>query len=630
MSVIPTEMRIKNLFCMLVLFLLCVVRVSLCTERNTKYITIDEIKPGMEAYCLTAYKGAEIEKFKLEVLSVVRNVRPGRDAILVQGTDKRFIHTGPVAGCSGSPVYIDGRLAGALAFGWTFSKDPLYGVTPIEEMLSVGEETKNLKLKTQSPKPKTQNYGIGYVFDFSKPIDFAEIDRQITAAQFSGNNPGLIGTTLPCPLITSGLPAGVCERLDTAVRPFGLMAVAGIGGGVLSSVSRPTAFAGTSRPLQQQGATALVPGASLVVPLVTGDISMEVVGTVTEVVGDDVYGFGHSFLGYGPIDLPMATGYVHTVVSSVVRSFKFASSVDIVGALTTDESTAVRGRIGAKARMFPLTITVERYNDTEKRVYNCQLADNRLLTPIVLRAAVAGAALHRGKLPPEHTIEYKVAINTGDTEPIAFENISTSRGLDEMTAESVGPVAVLMNNPYKQVGIKSIDFNIRIVPKNVVSHIWSVDLSDSKVKAGQSIEVAVVVESFLADKKEYQCSVEIPQNLAPGKYDLLVCGSNDYKKFLREATPYRFVAQNIRTLVEAVNRLLAIKRNKLYCLLVLPPGGVAVEKAELPDLPATKTLVLQDAKRTLKLTPYSHWVEKSVETGTVVIDKKVMHITVEK
>ena len=102
-----------------------------------RYISVDEIKPGMEAYCLTVYKGTTVEKFGVEVLSVVHDFMPGRDAILVRGTDERFIHTGPVAGCSGSPVYIDGRLAGALATGWQFSKDPLYGVTPIADMLRV-------------------------------------------------------------------------------------------------------------------------------------------------------------------------------------------------------------------------------------------------------------------------------------------------------------------------------------------------------------------------------------------------------------------------------------------------------------------------------------------------------------
>ena len=112
---------------------------------KSRYITIDEIKPGMSAYCLTVYKGTNIEKFDLEVIDVIHNFQPGRNAILVMGTDPRFVHTGPVAGCSGSPVYINGRLAGALAFGWNFSKDPLYGVTPIAEMLRVGSVGSNVQ-----------------------------------------------------------------------------------------------------------------------------------------------------------------------------------------------------------------------------------------------------------------------------------------------------------------------------------------------------------------------------------------------------------------------------------------------------------------------------------------------------
>jgi len=593
---------------------------SLCAKSldAKRYIGIDEIAPGMEAYCLTGYKGTKIEKFDLEVLSVVHDIEPGRNAILVQGTDERFIHTGPVAGASGSPVYIEGRLAGALAFAWFFSKDPLYGVTPIEEMLRVGQETKKSKIKTES-------YGLGYDFDFSKPIDFAQIDKRIRSFSIGNwkSQTGNYLAPLPCPLITSGLPAGVCEQLNTAVEPFGLMAISGISGGN-SSLVRPTS--------DEQQATRLVPGACLAVPLVTGDIAMDVIGTVTEVEGDKVYGFGHSLLGlgYGPIDLPMATGKVHTVVSSVRRSFKFATAVEIVGALTTNESTAICGQIGAKARMIPLTITVHRYNDTEKRVYNCRVANNRLITPMVLRYAVAGAVLMLGDLPPDHMVKYKVAINIEDADPITFENISTNLGLAEMLIEGTVPVATLLNNPYKKVDIKSINYDVRIMAKNIASHIWSVDLSDSKVKAGEQIEVKVVVESVLAEKKKYRYSLKIPENTAPGRYDLIVCGGYDYQRFLREAAPYRFVPQNLATLVEAMNNLLKIRRDKLYCILVLPTSGIAVEKAELPDLPDTKTLVLGDAKRTLKTQPYPHWLESSLQTGTVVVDKKVMRITVEK
>jgi len=603
---------------------------------SNKYISVDEVKPGMEAYCLTCYKGTEIEKFDVEVLSVVRNISPGRDTILVQGTDERFIHTGPVGGCSGSPVYIDGRLAGALAFAWFFSKDPLYGVTPIEEMLKVGRvggsnSCRAKPVPSEAEGSRGQVGQVAFAFDFSKPIDFAEIDEQIATPRLSKNS-GLSGVSvLPCPLITSGLPAKVCEQLKAWVEPFGLMVVPGIS----SASGPPPSRQGWPSPLpSQEGAggkvVQLEPGAVLAVPLASGDIVMFVLGTATEVIGDEVYGFGHSLLSYGPVDLPMATGQVYTVMSSMYRSFKLGGMLEIVGALTADESAAVFGRIGAKARMIPLTVKVDRYNDPETRVYNCQIVNNQLLTPLILRSAVAGAAFYLGDFPPEHMIVYKVAIAVEGAETITFENASTGIGLNEMIMESVGSVALLMNNPYKRADIESIDFDIRVVPKSIISHIWSVDISDSEVKAGDQVDIEVVVESFLGGKEEYQFSLKIPGALTPGRYELIVCGSNDYRRFLMKAVPHKFTAQSFSDLIEALNHSLQIKRDKLYCLLTLPPGGVTVEKAELPDLPATKALVLQNTKRALRTRPYQHWLEKSLETSTIVIDRKIMSITVEK
>lgn len=585
----------------------------------TKYIDVDEIRPGMEAYCLTIYKGTEIEKFALDVLSVVRNIEPGRDAILVQGTDERFIHSGPVWGCSGSPVYIDGRLAGALSFCYYFSKDPLYRVTPIRDILRVGHQG-NSASKPITAKAAGDVWEPAFAFDFSRPIDFAEINRQITTGRLPAKNTQAGLAFLPCPLITSGLPVEVCEQLNASVEPFGLVAVPGAAG---------VGTADTAKSVQQPNDVRLAPGACLIVPLISGDITIAAIGTVTEVVGDKVYGFGHEFLGSGQIDLPMATGQVHTIVSSVFRSFKFATPIETVGALTADEYTAVYGQIGAKAKTIPLVIMVDRYNDTRKRVYNCRVADNQQLTPLVLRSAVAGAALMLGNLPPDNTIEYKIVIDIEGTAPIIFENVSTDAGLDDMLEESAGSVAILLNNPYKKVDIKSINFDVRILPKNISSRIWSVDLSDSRVKPGDEMDVAVVLESFLAEKKKYRCTLKIPRDLAPGKYDLILCGGNGYQEFLMKNAPYKFVPQSLETLVAAMNNLLTIGRDKLYCLLVLPPAGVAVERAELPDLPATKVLLLQDDKRALRSQPHQRWLEESLTTGTVIIDEKTMQITVE-
>ncbi|MHC4324854.1 MAG: hypothetical protein ACYSUX_11345 [Planctomycetota bacterium] len=574
-----------------------------------KYIGLDEIKPGMEAYCLTEYGVAGIEKFGMEVVDVVRNINPSSspgsiDAILVKGTDDRFIHTGPVAGCSGSPVYIDGRLAGALAFTWTYAKDPLYGATPIAEMLTVG--------RGGNSEQRAGRVDLG--IDFSAPIDFAEIDKRLSSGLLRASSGFRGANYLPCLLITSGLPSEVREQLGAIVEPFGLMVVAG----------------GSSGSANAERQTRLAPGAALAVPMVSGDISMSTSGTVTEVIGDKVYAFGHFLLGYGQIDLPMATAKVHTVVSNMSSSFKLTSVLETVGALTDDEATGVVGKIGAEAKTIPLTIRVDRYNDTEKRLYNCRLANNRMMSPFYVRMAVMGAAFQSGDLPLEHMVEYKVNIGIKDAGSIAFENISSGMGLNQLATECYSTIGLLMNNPFGVVDIESIEVEMRIMPRSVVSRIWSVDLSDSKVKAGRSIEITAVLESVLAGKKQYQWNLEIPEDLAPGKYQLTLCGYRDYEQFLVKAVPQRFVAQSKASLIEALNNSLQIDRDKLYCLLALPSGGVIIEKAELPDLPATRALILQDTKRAMRVRPYSHWLERNLETGAVVIDKRVLQITVEK
>ncbi|MFN2222528.1 MAG: hypothetical protein ACK2UH_08260, partial [Candidatus Promineifilaceae bacterium] len=446
-----------------------------------RYIGVEEIRAGMDAYCLTDYGQAGIEKFALKVVDVIRDIDPGHDAILVMGTDDRFKHTGPVGGCSGSPVYIDGRLAGALAFGWTFPKDPLYGVTPIKEMLEVGRTNPNLAGRRAGREP-------AFTFDFSQPIDLAAVNEQIMSRRLIGSGPTNGATALPCPLLISGLPTDVSQRLASDFEAMGFMAVPGLAGSASSGDDAPSE---------------LKPGGTLTVPLVTGDIRLNVMGTVTEVRDDRVYAFGHSFLGYGSLNLPMAGGKVYTVVSTLMRSFKLGTSTEIVGALTVDEYAAVSGKIGAEPRMVPLSIRVERYNDPMARSYDCQVAYNDLLTAQLVRSAIAAAALQLGTLPPDHTIEYDVAIDLADGQSVRFGNVSTSTGLLEPAAEIGGALALLMNNPYDGPEIKALDFTIRMRPDNITAHLWSVDVVDPQIEPGQDLDIDVVVESFLSEKRRY-------------------------------------------------------------------------------------------------------------------------------
>jgi hypothetical protein len=583
---------------------LCGVGISQTLDK-TRYIGIDEIKPGMKAYCLTIYEGTKIEKFPLEVIDIARNIEPGRNAILVQGTDPRFEHTGPVAGCSGSPVYIEGRLAGALAFGWPFSKDALYGVTPIEEMHRAGEV---------EPLPQCSSNFAG--LDFTKPIDLGE------AADAIGN-PKKMSTALPTGagmletvVATSTLPSETAAQLEKMGSAMGFVPVSGLGQGDPDpNLVKNTKFE---------------PGSAIVVPMVDGDIKMAALGTVTDVDGDKIYAFGHSFLGQGSIELPIATGQVSTVVASLMRSFKFGSALEVKGALIADEATAIVGTTKKQARTIPLSIKIDRFNDSQVRTYKCRLASHEMISPTTLMTTLSAAATMRGPLPPEHSIYYKAKIGIDGLAPIEFENNSTGDEAAGMIKDGVGAIALLMNNPFKRVCISSLDFEAKILPKSILSHIWSVTVSDTTVKAGGTVDITTVVEPYLAAKQTYRQSIKIPENTKPGDYELLVTGADGYGSFLRKAAPERFVAEDLDTLVSAIRSIAEIRRDRLYYVLQMPAGGVTIESEQLRDLPASKAMMLRDDKRTITMQPAMNWIQKDVATDSIVSDAKTVKITVEQ
>jgi hypothetical protein len=570
---------------------------------KTRYITIDEITPGMDAVCLTVYKGTEIEKFNLKVVDVIRNIMPGRNAILVMGTDERFIHTGPVAGCSGSPVYIDNRLAGALAFGWAYSKDPLYGVTPIEEMLQVDKN---------NPAQKT---ALAPNLDFSSPIDLKKAyDQTINCAKSASSATGPL-SMLPCPIATS-LPQTSFEGFTDVFQSLGLLPVSASG----STSDRFSEY--TDIPME--------PGGIITLPLVFGDIDLSATGTITEVVGDRIYAFGHSFLGEGPIDIPMATGYVHTVVASLVRSFKFGQTIDIKGAIYADQSTTVVGTIGKKAVTIPMRLTVERFNDEKIRTYNCQIVSHQYFTPLLAGMCLSGTATMLGNLPADHSVQYKTRIGIKGYEPICLENFSSFTQLKDCIEDSIGALSLIMNNPYDRPQITALDFEVKILPKTEISHIWSFDISNMTPKPGQTITAWVTLESYLTGHKNYKTQLTIPDNIPPGRYKLLLSGTADYMDFATKAAPYKYTPENLPSLIIIINNIANTKRNNLHMVLNLPPGGITIETAQLPELPLSKTLLLNDEKRSMITKPAAQWLEKTIPVDTIVLDSRSLDIVVEE
>lgn len=567
---------------------------------TSRYIPIDEISTDMEAYCLSVFLGTEVEKFDLKILSVVRGMRPGQDMILVIGTDERFLKSSAVHGCSGSPVYIDGRMAGALAAGWDGSLEPLYLVRPINNMLKVG-----------SSDPATAGGNrVSVDYDYSKPLDLeASYQQFIERLQ---NTPVRSQMSLP---LSSSLPSHVIEPLNGAFEGAGLIPVT-------SASLLP------SRSFSEAGQ--FEPGSVLAMVFCGGDISLSSTGTVTEVVGDQVFGFGHQFRGRGAVNYPIAAGIVHAVVASRSSSFKFASPGPILGTLEYDQTSAVRGTIGKMPQTIALSIDVGRYDAPERRRYDCYLAVDPDLTPVVLQAALSGAVEMQGTYPLEHAVRYSGQVVADGKDIFKFDNLSSQLAMLEASMEIASVVRLLLGNPFGTVKIDSIDVKVDLEPTNLTASVWAVNVSQVNVRPGQVVSASVVLRSYRSQDETVTIDFKIPETLSPGKYTIKILGPNEYRSFVSGMAPQKFLATDVPSLKTALNGVLQYRRDRLYAVMQTPASGLVIRRDELGQLPPTKMLLMQDRKRLLPLEAYKEWTESSIPLDNIVSGKAEIEITVER
>lgn len=583
-------------FIIFILTLFCFNSEAAETE-SASTISLDEIRADMEAYCLTVFSGSRVERFGMKVLSVVRGYRPGQNMILVLGTDERFKDTGAIHGCSGSPVFIDGRLAGALAAGWDGSLDPLYMVRPIEDMMQVG---------SVESAPNTTS-DMAFHFDFSEPLDLADIyQRSMDRLQNHACEPGML---IP---LSSSLPSHVYETFAGPLRRMGFV-----------PVSAPGAL-----PSDDE-ATAFEPGGMLAVVLCGGDISLAATGTVTDILGDQLYGFGHAFKGQGPTNLPIAAGVVHTVVASRNMSFKFSSPGPILGTLEFDQSFGIRGTVGAAPKTIPLTIRVDRENAPGPRTYNCYLASDRTYTPLVLQVALNGAALLDGALPPEHTVRYESRVHIKGREPLILNNMTSGQGTSEVEQNLYSIAALALNNPFKALDIESIDATIEITSGDRSAAVRAMDVSQTEVKPGQTISVTVTMLSFRSEESTAVIDFKVPEALPAGKYKLQVMGGGNYRRFVANLAPQRFRAVDSESLMQALRRVVDFRNDGLYAVMPIPATGIVIGQHELPQLPQTKMLLMQDPKRLRPVSAYRDWAENRIALDKIVQGGAEIEITVE-
>ena len=574
---------------------------------NVDIMPVDQLQPGMKGYGLTVFAGARPEKFDVEILSVLHGYEPQRDMILIHCAGHNLEKTGIAAGMSGSPIYINGKLIGALAYGWNFTVEPIAGVQPIEQMMWNSGLHTPLPPASQSDDSQTASAGgagsMGGTARADGSIDLAEMfSRKPRAAAEAGSRlnsrksgPG--GPAEPTslrpistPLSVSGGSPLAMEYLRDQIAGSGLVAVRSGGSG---------AGAGSGRAADPRMASArLEPGGVLAIPLVSGDMDMTAIGTVTMIAGDRVLAFGHPMFGEGPVNLPMAIGIIHTFIPSIQECFKMGSAGRVIGAVRRDESTSICGVAGAAPFMTPMTVKVSAWDGSAQQVYHYFVADEWYFgARLAATAAMSSLQAQHGE-PTHLAVYYKGQIKFHGHEVYKFAGAgSGSEGVGELASRIRGPIDAMLNNRWGKGLVESIDVDVKTINEERAIVMDRARLEQSVLLPGEPVVLHTVWKQYRKPDLEKSFRIDLPADLADGTYELSMLDADGYRKLMVEHDPRPFRPENARELIAGLNRLAEPSDDHCYFVLTLPKGGLAGRDARLPSLPASRAMILQQANR---------------------------------
>ena len=616
-----------------------------------RHMKVSEVRPGMKGYGLTVLSGTKIDRFDVEVVSVLEDFNPKYDVILVKLAGANLEHTGSVAGMSGSPIYLKGddgkeRLVGAFAYGWPLMKDPVGGVQPIEYMLRIREKQKNDNtIGTTQPGVKTT------------PISDADVDddAQSSVAQPTGRAgswdvadaimlPGMksppakwpfasINTFEPnprlavddadvtklrplvTPLMTSGLPPKLLENLTPIFKSYGLVPLqaGGIGSG--------------------RGGDAidakLEPGGVMAVPLLTGDVEMTAVGTCTEVIGERVFGFGHPFNNEGPVALPVGAGKINGVIANLMTSFKLGALGRTYGTLYADETVGVAGKIGEPPPTIPIDLSVRYADGSGERKYKFQSAWHPKFTPLLSATALTSAVTGAHELPEYHTLDYTINIEFANGEKVHLKNSLVNASMPELFFELGGPMMAAAQNPFEQVSVKKVEGVVNVTPTARDATILWVNAPRLKYRPGETLKAYVTYRRFRQSDAVLPIEFDLPRDLPEGKYQLTVSGWEQYFTDERMAKPFRFSAESTKDVFAVLREMAAIRHDAIYVRLSRQPDGIAIGRTAMPNLPSSRREVLIGAGRS-NTTPFVSSTVKTIPAGNLVDGSAQFEVTIDK
>lgn len=594
------------------------------------YFPVAQVKPGMKGYGLTVFKGTKIERFEVEVVGVLEQANFGRPLVLIKMYGGAITKRGAniIAGMSGSPIYINGKILGAVAYGYSFPKEPHGMVTPLEDMLEA------LDPKLPAPSYLTQAGSIPdnpftpRTVQLAKPVrigkqTFRQIHFSVRQPEYLGRDTAWV-QPLMTPVMVSGLSPKNLKKLADALEPYGLRPLMAPGG--------------VGKPVQAE----LRPGAALGGSLAIGDIDLTATGTLTYRKGEQVVAFGHPFLDLGAVEMPMAHAYIVDVFPSLASSFKMSNRAQVVGTIVQDRAFSVAGVIGRRARLMPVAVEVVDESTGRSGNFKCEMMNHPAFAPVLLGLA-SSEFISRVRYGVSDTLaSVRWRLETEGAGIIERENLVFDS--NDITGPAIQELFQLLtqlqSNSFEPVRIKGLTMSLHLQSARSTASVDRIFVRETTYKPGDVVEVGVSIKPYKGDLQTRTLTLQLPRNLPNGRYILQVSGGAppmlspgmppELMMLFGGAGTSNIPVTNVQQMVKRF--LERHKNNDLVMRLYLNSSGVYLEGERLNALPPLMRDVLRSPKTSnvrfereeIKQVQATDWVLSGVQTLALNIQRPDM------
>ncbi|NVB37084.1 hypothetical protein G6O69_04530 [Pseudenhygromyxa sp. WMMC2535] len=590
---------------------------------DPEIIPVADIKPGMKGYALTVFSGETPDKFEIEVVDVVHDYVTGQDAVLFTSPDPRMQHSGIVGGMSGSPIYIEGKLAGALAYGYRFNKDPLGGMTPIENMLEIADLPYRPEVQPHAPSSTGARgrQGTAAWADQMLALDTEPLPPRQRVDDIPGPSGAPSGglEAIGAPMSVAGLGPRAAQFLADAT---GLIPVHGGGSHQAKASSGQAAEGGKKH--QFKG------GDSVSVVFIAGDNGAAPNGTVTWVGGkqsQQLLAFGHPMYGEGPTAMPIANAHVHTILNSVERSVKLSSALDVQGTMVQDRQPAIYLRTDVQVPMIPVITSVVGPDDAlAPRRYHSSVATNQTLTPPLVATLLLDAVEEAGNdavevvLETEHRIELKTSEGprTLEIQEETYYPGGVIRGLMARSRALMVLMAAL-DNQFEIARIISVEQTARMHYGAPLETIDRIRLADDEVRAGELVELQVDFRPPRGPARTETISLRIPEDAGGERVVIELMGGE-------WVMPYAPLPNSVDELLD--NLTLSYPARSIVGTIYRPGEGLATEQGMLDELPESVLQTLSPGGSNRKAVHFKQVARRVIRTEGIIQGEASLEIDV--